>query len=250
MMPFMDANALSGAGTAGRDPRPIVEHVVDRSRRWELPEFMPMGSAGALRVDGGHTLYRLVYEFGTSANVIDRRGTVPAGPTAAATTDDARTTTRRLVQRMSPAEQASEVMCALNLNKTRFAQVLGVSRPTLYEWLSGAKPGAAGAERLQALTKLIIGAGVTAMTSLSPRFVCSPLNEAEPSLLELLKAETFDEALITKVLVEAKALEDEAQRAQRAHEDRLRALGFEEPTEEQRKANLALNIALLPWPKD
>lgn len=35
-----------------------------------------------------------------------------------------------------------------------------------------------------------------------------------------------------------------------AREDRLRALGFEEPTAEQRKENLALNIALREWPKD
>jgi len=35
-----------------------------------------------------------------------------------------------------------------------------------------------------------------------------------------------------------------------AREDRLRALGFEEPTAEQRKENLALNVALREWPKD
>lgn len=30
---------------------------------------------------------------------------------------------------------------------------------------------------------------------------------------------------------------------------RLRALGYEEPTNEQRKDNLAKNVALLDWPK-
>ena len=45
-------------------------------------------------------------------------------------------------------------------------------------------------------------------------------------------------------------LEDEAERRRVAREDRLRALGFEEPTAEQRKENLALNVALREWPKD
>lgn len=34
-----------------------------------------------------------------------------------------------------------------------------------------------------------------------------------------------------------------------AREVRLRALGFEEPSDEQRKKNLALNVALRDWPK-
>lgn len=34
-----------------------------------------------------------------------------------------------------------------------------------------------------------------------------------------------------------------------AREDRLRALGFDEPSDEQRKENLALNVALREWPK-
>lgn len=151
---------------------------------------------------------------------------------------------------MPPADQALEMMAALNMNKTLFAEVLGVSRPTLYDWLEGKEPNIANARRLTLLAKLLAGAGVTAANSLSPRFVRESLNEGEPSLLELLKADTLDEARVAEVLAEAKALEDEAEGARLAREDRLRALGFEEPTAEQRKANLALNIALREWPKD
>ena len=45
----------------------------------------------------------------------------------------------------------------------------------------------------------------------------------------------------------APLLDAESRRISR--EDRLRALGFEEPTAEQRKENLALNVALRDWPK-
>lgn len=48
----------------------------------------------------------------------------------------------------------------------------------------------------------------------------------------------------------AKRIIDEDEIVSVCREDRLRELGFEEPTQEQRKANLALNIALLEWPND
>lgn len=55
---------------------------------------------------------------------------------------------------------------------------------------------------------------------------------------------------IAKLLKEAKALEDAAENERLEREARLATLGFEEPSDEQRKANLALNVALREWPKD
>jgi hypothetical protein len=76
------------------------------------------------------------------------------------------------------------------------------------------------------------------------------LTEGEPSLFEMLRADSLDEVRVAKVLAEAKALQDEAEGERVAREARLRALAFEEPTPEQRKDNLALNVALREWPKD
>jgi len=95
-----------------------------------------------------------------------------------------------------------------------------------------------------------VNAGVTAAESISPRFVRESLDDGEPSLLELLKADTLDEARVAKVLAQAKGLDADAEGTRVAREDRLRALGFEEPTAEQRRENLALNVALSEWPKD
>lgn len=65
-------------------------------------------------------------------------------------------------------------------------------------------------------------------------------------LLQLIK-----ESRVTKVTAQAKEFEDDAEGRRMAREDRLRALGFEEVTAEQRKENLALNIAALrEWTKD
>lgn len=44
--------------------------------------------------------------------------------------------------------------------------------------------------------------------------------------------------------------EDDAEERRTAREDRLHAQGFEELTVEQRKENLALNVALREWPKE
>jgi hypothetical protein len=150
---------------------------------------------------------------------------------------------------MSSSNQAREVMAALNLNKPQLADVLKVSLPTLYDWLDGNEPNAANSQRLSGLVQLLVNAGVTAADSISPRFVRESLNEGEPSLLELLKVDTVDEARVAGVLAEAKRLEDEAKRTRVAREGRLHELGFEEPTAKQRKENLALNVALREWPK-
>ena len=48
----------------------------------------------------------------------------------------------------------------------------------------------------------------------------------------------------------AKALGDAIDSRREEREERLRAAGFEEPDSEQRKANLATNVALSPWPRE
>jgi DNA-binding transcriptional regulator YiaG len=231
-----------------RDPERVQR--VDDPWRQALMLSMPVGSAGVDVVVNGYALY--VPHFGTSPTVFDNRWVVPGSyaPTPEGPPERTPTTARHAMLRMSSADQALEVMAALNLNKSQFAEALRVTRPTLYEWLDGKEPNAANAQRLTALVRMLSNAGVTAADSISPRFVREPLNDGGPSLLDLLKAETLDESSIAWVLSDAKALENEAEQTRLARDERLRALGFEEPTPEQRKANLALNVALREWPKD
>lgn len=149
---------------------------------------------------------------------------------------------------LSSADQALEVLAALSLNKPQLADVLAVSRPTLCDWLEGKAPSASNARRLTTLVQLLANAGVTAAHALSPRFVRQPLSAGEPSLLELLKAAELDAPLVFEVLQRAKSLEDEALERRLSRERRLADRGFEEPSEAQRKENLALSVALHAWP--
>lgn len=161
-----------------------------------------------------------------------------------------RTAPHRAVLHMSSADQALELLAALSLNKSQLAEVLGVSRPTLYDWLDGKEPKAANAQRLAALVQILASAGVNPANSLSPRFVRQPLSDRAKSLLDLLKEDPVDEPRVNALIHEAKTLEAEAQARRTAREERLAAAGFEQPTDEQRKANLALNVALREWPKE
>jgi DNA-binding transcriptional regulator YiaG len=149
----------------------------------------------------------------------------------------------------SVAKQILEVSTALSLNKSQLAEVLGITRPTLYEWQAGKQPHDSNTGRLEKLLRLMTKAGVTVVQPLNARFVRKAVAPAKTSLLALLTAETFDDRKIMRALVDALNLsrEDQTQRAERTVE--LRRLGYEEPSEVERRERLASNVAQMEWPK-
>jgi len=142
-----------------------------------------------------------------------------------------------------------ELLAALSLNKSQLAKVLRVTRPTLYAWLRGSEPSAVNAERIHALLGVLARAGASAANPLNARFVRRPMDLDAPPLIELLSADPLDEERLIGAISQAQELAGAASRRRTEREDRLRALGFEDPSGEQRKELLAKNVALQDWPE-
>ncbi len=206
------------------------------------------GSAGVVVLVAGYGPY--LPHIGTSPSVVDVRALdrVAHVSSVAPTTNTAPSALRAALA-LSVADQTREALAALSLNKTQLAEVLGVSRPTLYDWLDGKEPNASNAQRLTTLLRLLASVGVSSVSPLNPRFLRQPLREGGTPLLDAMSAEVIDEPLVSSLVREAKALGERAVTRRVSREDRLRAIGFEEPSEEQRSEQLARNVAMRDWPK-
>ncbi len=217
------------------------QDVVLRFFYTEGPRLSFSGSSCVVAPVEGYKIY--LPRVGTSPSVVDTRGfegDVGGG---------AEHTRSREPLTLTAADQAREVLAALSLNRSQLAEVLRVSRPTLYDWLDGREPNAANAERLLVLSRLLARAGIGSSDPLPPRFVRQPLRDGGVSLLELIGAEVIDAERALTLLGEARTLVVEMDRRRSEREEHLRKLGFEEPSEERRKVQLATSMATRDWPK-
>lgn len=138
-----------------------------------------------------------------------------------------------------------ELLAALSINKSQLAQILRVTRPTIYDWFQGKEPNDVNAEKLCALVTLLKKAYVSSVKPLNACMVRRSLKVGDPSLIELLSAEELDEELIISVVGRIKQLEEKA--AQKRAEKE--SFEFERLGLEKRKGLLAKNMALKEWPR-
>lgn len=147
------------------------------------------------------------------------------------------------------ARQIMELQTALSINRSDLARILGASRPTVRDWLDGREPNPDNRSRIRGLLRLLSESRVSANNPLFPRFVTAPLEPGNQVLLDLLSEEKIDEATAKNLILRAKALGDASDAEREQRETRLREAGFEEPDQEQRRANLAMNVALMTLAK-
>lgn len=152
------------------------------------------------------------------------------------------------ISALTIARQVREVQAALSINKSELARILGVSRPTVYDWLDDGEPNADNRSRIRTLLRMLSDSQVSSNDPLFPRFVRSRLEPGDQIVLDLLSEETIDEATAKNLIRRAKELGDAMDAERQQREARLREAGFEEQDAEQRRANLAGNVALLTWP--
>ncbi len=154
------------------------------------------------------------------------------------------------ISTLSVADEVRELQTALSVNKSELARILRVSRPTVYDWLDDGQPNAENVSRIETLLRLLRESRVSPAKPLFPRFVRSPLESGGRPILDVLGEEAIDEAAAKEAIRKAKAAGDAIDSRREEREARLRAAGFEEPDAEQRKANLATNVALTEWPPE
>lgn len=147
------------------------------------------------------------------------------------------------------ADQLKELRAALSLNGSQLACILQVSRLTTYEWYDGRAPNRATGARILTLLRVLARGAVSGAAPLNARFVRQPMSLTEPSLLDLLCEDRLDQERLARAIERVRSRGDAASRKRKDREDRLRALGFEDLSRDQRKALLARNMALRDWPR-
>ncbi len=211
-----------------------------------LTVLKPLGS-------GSSGVFMLVTDYGpilphigSSSFVVDRR---PARVRTVSLVRSEVSDNFRTVIALPVVEQMQELLAALSINKSQLADILRVTRPTMYGWLQGKEPNATNADRLHALLRILTRASVSGAKPLNARFVRKPMDLDGPSIIDLISAENLDEDRIVQTLQQARALGETATGRRTRREDRLNALGFDDPTNEERRERLARNAALKDWPE-
>ena len=107
---------------------------------------------------------------------------------------------------MSTAEQIALLVHTLGFNKSQLGKVFRVSRQSIYDWLKGANVKENNLRRLTELAGLVQEMAPGKQRPLYHRFTTSPIKEGEPSLLDLLLAEQWDQDRIRSHLSHAREL--------------------------------------------
>ena len=115
---------------------------------------------------------------------------------------------------MSTAEQIALVVHTLGFGKQQLAEIFGVSRQAIYDWLRGGNVRDENADRLAKLARLVLAVSGDTRRPLYHRFTIRPLVEGEHSLLDLLRADRWDEDRILAQLRRARTLTTQRQTGQ------------------------------------
>ena len=145
---------------------------------------------------------------------------------------------------MTTNEQIREILAALSLNRTQLSKILGISRSTLYDWLNGEEPNPHNEHRISRLVSLLSVLGISSNNPINQRFVPQNSCPGWGSLFVLLSDHLQSESKLIASMEEAHALSEQSR--SRIHQHTLE---FDEPTMDQKRENLNLNMSLLDWPK-
>ena len=232
---------------AGSVERPSAIVIVVRVPQQE-PSALLMsqchGSAGI--VSGSSDYGPLLPHVGSSSLIVDRRSVqrwpwIDAGLTADG------------FESIPVVDQLKELRAALSLNKSQLARIMCVTRPTIYEWYEGKDPNAVNCERIRTLLRVLKRSAVSGAMPLNARFVRQPMGlrrAVAPRLAQRALVSIRVSALRARVLASGR----EISAPRHSASGRTVKIGCAPsvsriPRGNQRKEQLARNVALQDWPR-
>lgn len=185
------------ATTAGAESRGSALEL-DYDSGYEIPPFEGNDRTGVV------TWVYVVRRPAPGAEALRATGSLGPGYAADEIVIDAATPLR---------EQISYVSRFLGLGKSQLARLFGVSRQTIYDWISGSsEPSGENARNLTILARALSGANGVARRPLYHRFVTERTEPDEASVVELLEETPWSEDRLTFALARARRLTDERDR--------------------------------------
>lgn len=107
---------------------------------------------------------------------------------------------------MPTVDQIALVVHTLGFSKRQLAELFGVSRQAIYDWLKGRDISGENASRLSKLAGLILKVTTNTRRPLYHRFTTQSLADGEPSILDLLLSDPWDTDRILTQLRRARDL--------------------------------------------
>lgn len=100
------------------------------------------------------------------------------------------------------SQQAELVASSLGINKTQFAEIFGVSRPTVYAWVKGTseQPTTENANRLRLLAEILYVACKDSPRPIYHAFVEQPMGGESKSILSLLLEKAWNKEELLRLL--------------------------------------------------
>jgi len=142
--------------------------------------------------------------------------------------------------------QTREALAALGITKSQMAEILGIQRPHLYEWIADKVERPDKGERLRDLLKVLDSVGISSRQPLRSHLLTEPLEPGAQPLVTLLKGD-LDSPEISSALATARrlnrAIEDEA--AERL--ERMKAAGHQATSDEEAQATLEGTLTMMEW---
>jgi transcriptional regulator with XRE-family HTH domain len=138
---------------------------------------------------------------------------------------------------MPTADQIALVVHTLGFSKRQLAELFGVSRQAIYDWLKGRSISGENASKLSKIAGLVMEVTPDTRRPLHHQFTTQPLTDREPSILDLLRADPWDMDRIFAQLHRARELTSQLLAGQDSGRDRI--------TQEQGDGNFVDNLLSL-----